>query len=265
MAGVPITSSMWSMNCQPLGQDWTFEETTRRLSWIVWTNKPDVVVSTGAAPVIALLLGRMMGARTIWLDGVADVEQLSLYWDMGSVNSPTCGSRSGHIWPAQTVLTTQDLRAMIFRVTVGTQGQFDRLIQTVDEIGGRAGQDGCIGAQEAGPSNYQARYIHAERFISPNEFREREKCHVTRNCPCGHGVYYHRAWTRKDEPSMPRLAALGEHRNDHQLDGEAVAEQGRIKHGLDQQELMEKLDRLEAFNEAEQFGRTGLTGSHRSD
>ena len=54
-------------------------KTTRRLSWIVWTNKPDVVVSTGAAPgCIALLLGRMMGARTIWLDSIANVEQLSL-------------------------------------------------------------------------------------------------------------------------------------------------------------------------------------------
>ena len=61
---------------------------------------------------------------------------------------------------------------MIF-VTVGTQGQFDRLIQTVDEWAGARGKMDVFA--QTGPSNYQASYIHAERFISPNEFRERVK------------------------------------------------------------------------------------------
>jgi hypothetical protein len=51
----------------------------RRLAWIVWTEKPDIVVSTGAAPgYLALRLGRLMGARTIWLDSIANVEELSM-------------------------------------------------------------------------------------------------------------------------------------------------------------------------------------------
>jgi hypothetical protein len=50
-----------------------------RLAWILWSEKPEIVVSTGAAPgYIALRLGRMMGARTIWLDSIANVEELSL-------------------------------------------------------------------------------------------------------------------------------------------------------------------------------------------
>jgi hypothetical protein len=50
-----------------------------RLAWIVWNEKPDVVISTGAAPgYLALRLGRMIGARTIWLDSIANVEQLSM-------------------------------------------------------------------------------------------------------------------------------------------------------------------------------------------
>ncbi len=41
--------------------------------------RPDVVLSTGAAPgCLALVLGRALGARTIWLDSIANVEQLSL-------------------------------------------------------------------------------------------------------------------------------------------------------------------------------------------
>jgi UDP-N-acetylglucosamine:LPS N-acetylglucosamine transferase len=50
-----------------------------RLAWIVWNEKPDVVVSTGAAPgYLALRLGRMIGAKTIWLDSIANVDELSL-------------------------------------------------------------------------------------------------------------------------------------------------------------------------------------------
>jgi UDP-N-acetylglucosamine:LPS N-acetylglucosamine transferase len=51
----------------------------RRVAWIVWTEKPDIVISTGAAPgYFALRLGRLMGARTIWLDSMANVEELSM-------------------------------------------------------------------------------------------------------------------------------------------------------------------------------------------
>ena len=50
-----------------------------RLAWIIWTEKPDFVISTGAAPgYLALRLGRLIGARTIWLDSIANVEELSM-------------------------------------------------------------------------------------------------------------------------------------------------------------------------------------------
>lgn len=54
----------------------------RRIAWIVWNEKPDIVFSTGAAPgYLALRFGQMMGARTIWLDSIANVEQLSMSGD----------------------------------------------------------------------------------------------------------------------------------------------------------------------------------------
>lgn len=50
-----------------------------RLAFIVWKEKPEVIISTGAAPgYFALRLGSLMGARTIWLDSIANVERLSL-------------------------------------------------------------------------------------------------------------------------------------------------------------------------------------------
>lgn len=53
-----------------------------RLAWIVWHERPDVVISTGAAPgYLALRLGRIMGARTIWIDSIANAERLSMSGD----------------------------------------------------------------------------------------------------------------------------------------------------------------------------------------
>jgi UDP-N-acetylglucosamine:LPS N-acetylglucosamine transferase len=50
-----------------------------RVLRILLTVRPDVVISTGAAPgFFALRLGRFLGARTIWVDSMANVEQLSM-------------------------------------------------------------------------------------------------------------------------------------------------------------------------------------------
>jgi len=50
-----------------------------KLAWIIWKERPEIVVSTGAAPgYVAVRLGRLMGARTIWLDSLANIEQISM-------------------------------------------------------------------------------------------------------------------------------------------------------------------------------------------
>src|SRR5579864_1951544 len=50
-----------------------------RLAWIIAKERPHVIVSTGAAPgYFALLFGRWTGARTIWIDSIANAEHLSM-------------------------------------------------------------------------------------------------------------------------------------------------------------------------------------------
>ena len=50
-----------------------------RMGRIVLRERPDVVISTGAAPgFIGLAFGRLVGARTIWVDSLANVDRLSL-------------------------------------------------------------------------------------------------------------------------------------------------------------------------------------------
>jgi len=49
-----------------------------KMLFLVLRIRPDVVVSTGAAPgYFAVRFGKLLGARTIWIDSLANVEQLS--------------------------------------------------------------------------------------------------------------------------------------------------------------------------------------------
>ncbi len=46
---------------------------------VLWHERPDVVVSTGAAPgYFAIRLAPLFRARTIWVDSVANIDELSL-------------------------------------------------------------------------------------------------------------------------------------------------------------------------------------------
>jgi len=50
-----------------------------RLLRIIRLERPDVIVSTGAAPgYLAIRIGRLLGCRTIWVDSMANVDVLSL-------------------------------------------------------------------------------------------------------------------------------------------------------------------------------------------
>jgi UDP-N-acetylglucosamine:LPS N-acetylglucosamine transferase len=50
-----------------------------RLLIIVLRERPDVIISTGAAPgYLMLRMGKLLGAKTIWIDSIANVEVLSL-------------------------------------------------------------------------------------------------------------------------------------------------------------------------------------------
>ena len=51
---------------------------TFRVTLLVVRLRPDVIISTGAAPgFVALRVGALVGARTCWLDSIANTEVLS--------------------------------------------------------------------------------------------------------------------------------------------------------------------------------------------
>jgi hypothetical protein len=49
-----------------------------RTGWVVLKVRPNVIITTGAAPgYFAIRWGKLIGCRTIWLDSLANVDELS--------------------------------------------------------------------------------------------------------------------------------------------------------------------------------------------
>lgn len=65
-----------------------------QVAWLLVRLRPDVVITTGAAPgFAAVVIGRLLGARTVWIDSIANSETLS-----------TSGAKVGrwaHVWLTQ--------------------------------------------------------------------------------------------------------------------------------------------------------------------
>ncbi len=65
-----------------------------QMFWLVLRLRPDVVFTTGAAPgLAAIVCGRAMGAKTIWVDSIANSEQVS--------RSGRHAGRVAHVWLTQ--------------------------------------------------------------------------------------------------------------------------------------------------------------------
>lgn len=60
--------------------------------------RPDVIVTTGAAPgYLAIRLGKLLGARTIWVDSVANAEELSMSGHRALRHADVCITQWEHL------------------------------------------------------------------------------------------------------------------------------------------------------------------------
>jgi UDP-N-acetylglucosamine:LPS N-acetylglucosamine transferase len=58
---------------------WGLVQMVVQVAWVVLRERPDVVITTGAAcGIVALRVGKWLGARTVWLDSLACVDSVSL-------------------------------------------------------------------------------------------------------------------------------------------------------------------------------------------
>ncbi|MEJ1355179.1 MAG: glycosyltransferase [Candidatus Sedimenticola sp. (ex Thyasira tokunagai)] len=134
---------------------------------------------------------------------------------------------------------------MIF-VTVGHQMPFDRLLHLVDMW---AEKSGCtdifaqIGTGDYIPKNFQSR-----PFLSIDEF----ECYLSESTAivahAGTGTIIKTLYHGKPLLVLPRLGALGETRNDHQV-GTArhFSETGQILMADDDSDFLGKMDTLMSF------------------
>jgi len=81
------------------------------LAWIVVRVRPDVVITTGAAPgYVAVRLGKMLGARTMFIDSVANARELSLSARLAEAHADRLLTQ----WPAVASSSKADYSGSVF-------------------------------------------------------------------------------------------------------------------------------------------------------
>lgn len=81
-----------------------------RLAWIVFRLRPQVVVSTGAAGgFVAIRLARLIGARTMFIDSIANARELSISARL----SMGVADRVLSQWPRVAALTGAEYRGAV--------------------------------------------------------------------------------------------------------------------------------------------------------
>lgn len=102
---------------------------------------------------------------------------------------------------------------MIF-CTIGTQAPFDRFVKIVDEVAINLDEE--IIAQVY-KSKYVAKNIRTVEFLPPDEFNKLFNQSRLIVSHAGMGTIISALKQHKPIIIFPRIAALGEHRNEHQL------------------------------------------------
>ncbi len=69
-----------------------------QMLWILAVERPDVVMTTGAAPgYLAVRLGKWLGMRTLWIDSIANAEELSLSGRLASRHATAVLTQWSHV------------------------------------------------------------------------------------------------------------------------------------------------------------------------
>jgi UDP-N-acetylglucosamine:LPS N-acetylglucosamine transferase len=65
---------------------------------VLLRERPEVVISTGAAAgYLAIRAAKLLGARTVWIDSVANVDELSLSGRLASEKADLCLTQWSHL------------------------------------------------------------------------------------------------------------------------------------------------------------------------
>lgn len=153
---------------------------------------------------------------------------------------------------------------MIF-VTVGTELPFNRLVRVVDDWA-REHRRTDVFAQ-IGQTEWRPAFIPSAQFLDPREFNQWFGRATTIVAHAGMGTILSALRYEKPILVMPRRAALGEQRNDHQMATvKRLLELGKINVAEDELALrlrLEGLDQLQARGSAGPFASPTLLSAVR--
>lgn len=69
-----------------------------QIFWILLRERPTAIVTTGAAPgYFAVRLGKLLGAKTLWVDSIANAEELSLSGRLASKHADVTLTQWSHL------------------------------------------------------------------------------------------------------------------------------------------------------------------------
>ncbi|KUO56325.1 MAG: hypothetical protein APF82_08850 [Sphingomonadales bacterium BRH_c42] len=75
-----------------------------RSAFLIARLRPQIVISTGAAPgLLCIFWGRVMGARTLWIDSIANADRLSLSGRLAMRIAHRCLTQWEHLARERTV------------------------------------------------------------------------------------------------------------------------------------------------------------------
>jgi UDP-N-acetylglucosamine transferase subunit ALG13 len=153
---------------------------------------------------------------------------------------------------------------MIF-VTVGTELPFDRMVKIVDSWAAQAGRQDVFA--QVGNTEWRPTSLEYQRFLEPAEFAARFASASVIIAHAGMGTILSALHAGKPIIVVPRLASLGEHRNEHQL---ATARRMQGLRGVavayDETDLIEWLgciDEVQAGHRIAQFAERSLLDALR--
>ena len=143
-------------------------------------------------------------------------------------------------------------RAMIL-VTVGTDLPFDRMVKVIDSWAGDRGRQDVFA--QIGEGGWKPNYIRHAEFLQPAEFGEYFNSAQVIISHAGMGTILSALFHGKPILVMPKLAKLGEHRNEHQTaTAIRMKDLANVNVAFDELELRHHLDHLDELLPSRKIG-----------
>lgn len=131
-------------------------------------------------------------------------------------------------------------------VTVGTDKPFDRMMKVVDRWAAERGRQDVFA--QIGEGGWEPRHIPFVNFFEPVEFKQRFSAANLIIGHAGMGTILSALLHGKPILVMPKLARLGEHRNEHQTaTAKRMMALGNVDVAFDEDEMFRKLDIVDSL------------------